>query len=732
MIEKIDTITKFGIYKDLAFSAPDFKKYNLIYGWNYSGKTTLSRLFRCIELEKLHLDFPDAKFELTDNEKSKIKHNQLDGSTYQFRVFNTDFVNNNLYWDNQEANPIFVLGEEDIEIQKQMEILNRTINELEDEKIKLTKEKSRRTNNIEKELTKKARDISRIKSPYNKANLKKILEKYHASLDEYRLDEKALSILHETINTPSKEVLSYVSFKILNQKRVEEIKELLDKTVLSQTIEKFKNNSELNNWVQKGLVLHKRKQQCEFCGNPLTSELISTYENHFSKEYENMLTELNQQVQSLNECKISIHTPDNKRLYPQLEEEYKIVKSKLYKFIYKYNEIIENIIILLNKKISNPFNKYAENFSFVDVNIINEILKEFNQLIRTHNDICDNFENEQSEAFEKLELHYACEFDNDNNYYGIIDELKQLDIKIDPINDEIAKNKELVHQMGSKLSNIGKAAKKINGELQSIFGNDHVKLEAVENNKFKILREGREAKNLSEGEKTAIAFSYFLTCLEDKKTDISKAIIFIDDPISSLDSNHLYNTFAVIKTKLEDCNQLFVSTHNFEFFNLMKDWFTKIKGNKSKCSYYLIERIIKDGNEASDICELPSFLLKYKSEYHYLFSKIKSFDDNPRIDFESLYQLPNITRRFLEAFFGFKYSVGIKDGLKLLIINESDQIKIDKFVNNFSHQRVLSRSLALADITEYRNVVHIILDAVQIKDPEHYASLDKIYTDSII
>jgi Uncharacterized protein conserved in bacteria len=240
------------------------------------------------------------------------------------------------------------------------------------------------------------------------------------------------------------------------------------------------------------------------------------------------------------------------------------------------------------------------------------------------------------------------------------------------------------------------------------------------------LRDGSDAKNLSSGEKTAIAFSYFLTRLEDRETDISKAMVFIDDPISSLDSNHLYNTFAVIQAKLSDCHQLFVSTHNHEFFNLIKEWLKSVRDHRNKCCFYLNERITKNGDETSDIKKLPSILLNFKSEYHFLFYKIKSFADNPSTDYESLYQLPNIIRRFLEAFIGFKYSAGFNE-LQKIIDDESNRIKVNRFVQEFSHQRDLNRSLIFCDSSECKTVVDIVLKAVESKDSEHYKTLENVY-----
>ena len=47
MLTEITKLKNFGIFTDFTWlpELPQFKKRNLIYGWNYSGKTTLSKLF---------------------------------------------------------------------------------------------------------------------------------------------------------------------------------------------------------------------------------------------------------------------------------------------------------------------------------------------------------------------------------------------------------------------------------------------------------------------------------------------------------------------------------------------------------------------------------------------------------------------------------------------------------------------------------------------------------------
>lgn len=729
MIERIDKIKNLGLFKDFKWNSniPDFRQYNLIYGWNYSGKTMFSRIFRCIELKELHPDFPKAEFELTDHKSNNIRYDRLDNSPDKFRVFNTDFVKDNIQWDKQEASPLFILGKEDIELQKRIKLLEGDIDTLHNEKNEKEDKKSNIESELENKLTNKARELDRIKPPYDKRKLKNRLKEIQPNPKNYCLSKNEISELQKTINSSPLDKLFEISLEVLSQDKLQEIKEALDKTVVSQTIERLKNDSKLNSWMRKGLDLHRGKNKCEFCGGPLPPNLLEIYDKHFSEEYKNLLNELNIKIQELEKYRISISLPDEKRLYSQVEEEYKNTKSEFENYKGDYNKNIENLINLLKEKINNPFKKLSQELIFIDTKHISKSLKKLNEILSNHNGICDNFENEQEKAFEKLELHYACEFDKETSYFATLDELSKLQEKIKQIDKDIGEKKEEITKIESQLSDIAKAANKINQYLRSIFGKEHLKIEAINENKFKILREGRGATNLSEGEKTAVAFSYFLTRLEDKETDISKAIVFIDDPISSLDSNHLYNTFAVIQAKLGNCHQLFISTHNLEFFNLIKEWLKKVKGHKDKCRFYLNERITKNGDEVSDIRELPSLLLYFKSEYHFLFYKIKSFADNPTMDFESLYQLPNIIRRFLEAFIGFKYAIGIKKGLNLIISDDSDRIKVDKFLNNLSHQTGLSRSLIFSDINECKRIVDIVLKALESSDKVHYGVLEDVY-----
>ena len=73
MITKISKLKNFGIFYDFSWGSglPEFKRFNLIYGWNRSGKTTISRVFescekKCTYDERSFKQYPkDAEFEVS-------------------------------------------------------------------------------------------------------------------------------------------------------------------------------------------------------------------------------------------------------------------------------------------------------------------------------------------------------------------------------------------------------------------------------------------------------------------------------------------------------------------------------------------------------------------------------------------------------------------------------------------------------------------------------------------
>ena len=97
-------------------------------------------------------------------------------------------------------------------------------------------------------------------------------------------------------------------------------------------------------------------------------------------------------------------------------------------------------------------------------------------------------------------------------------------------------------------------AEELNKELASYLGRDELRFD-VEQNGYKIMRGAQPALHLSDGERTSIAFLYFLKSLKATDFDLESGIVVIDDPVSSLDANSLFSAFGYMKARTAAAGQ---------------------------------------------------------------------------------------------------------------------------------------------------------------------------------
>jgi hypothetical protein len=99
MITKIESIKDFGIFKNFNWAtSPNFKDFNhknLFYGWNYSGKTTLSRIFSSLRDKNLHESYENGYFKIKTSD-GDFDSNNLELFPYDLLIFNSDYIKDNL------------------------------------------------------------------------------------------------------------------------------------------------------------------------------------------------------------------------------------------------------------------------------------------------------------------------------------------------------------------------------------------------------------------------------------------------------------------------------------------------------------------------------------------------------------------------------------------------------------------------------------------------------------
>lgn len=145
MIRKLDFIRNVGLYRAFDWGAlPEFKRFNLIYGWNYSGKTTLSRILQALERGVVPMEFVGCEFQVSHTDgaplgtRSVLLHPKL-------RVFNRAFVENNFHQDMAGAKPVVVIGEENQKLKNRLLNLQARREKIVQRQIALTTEADRLT-----------------------------------------------------------------------------------------------------------------------------------------------------------------------------------------------------------------------------------------------------------------------------------------------------------------------------------------------------------------------------------------------------------------------------------------------------------------------------------------------------------------------------------------------------------------------------------------------------------
>jgi wobble nucleotide-excising tRNase len=737
MIRRIQYIKGFGVFGNFQWPAglPDFKQFNLIYGWNYSGKTTLSRVFRCFEQKLPHVDFAGAQVQLKADDGT-VHHLSAAQSAPVFRVFNSDFVRENLSFADGSATPILVLGAEDIANQETLKAKKAERDTVNLSMESNMRKKSGKADDIEKALTSYARDF--IKTPlaevnYNKSRFEPHVLRCKAKPDEHLLNDSAVSECLAVYGSKDKKpalVPKTASLKLFAELKEKTASLLARKVTASTPLQRLKDDPAVENWVSEGRPLHDGKAACQFCGQPLPPDLLAYLAGHFSADYEQLMAELGSLAKALDAAREEEIPLDHKNdFYPELVDRFAAERSSLGKAMKARVSALQTLADAVAAKQTKAFTSMECPPVNDPADQVTTAVEAVNKTIAEHNARTDAFDKKRQEAFGKLEKHYAALFVREEKYNETLQQIADLKKTIGEQSTKIGELNSEIRKLEEELSEAAKGAERINELLAAYFGKNDLRVVVSAEKRFQIVRGSVVAKNLSEGEKTAIAFAYFITRVQDRRHPVANTLIVIDDPISSLDANHLFNTYALIKTQLAGCRQLFLSTHSFEFFNLIREWVADEENTKKpqaewkQWGVFLVKRT--DTGEAV-LEKIPKELLKFKSEYHYLFSTLYHFDKAGAGDFDCLLSLPNVVRRFMEAFGGIMIplSKGLQGKMERIFSDEVVRERVWKFINHYSHNTTITRSLTIPDTSECKAVVQACLKAVQDWDADYFKDLE--------
>ena len=735
----------------------DFARFNVIYGGNGSGKSTLAALLA--ELAKG--DWSDGAI-LTvkdDSQQTREIRKPDDALSARLCVFNADYVAKNLKFDEGETESLLYLGEESIDIQNQREVLEDAINDLETALPELKQELTRKQRHRDKIATDGARKIADLLQGidgqryggrhFQRPQFESALQSPQRDMSSFDIDQQ----IRRIASPPKDRIALRFGLSIPLADATDQVSRILVQTVTSEAIETLKNNHQAAAWVQEGMQLHNAGDRCLFCDGVYTEERVDRLNRHFDeslKQVQQTIDRLDTQLvkyeeqceqfvkgleppKSLDEVRTKRwldHTEAIRGLIAAVKERLEFLRQQLAR---KREELFRPLTLEKSSTDSVPSGT-------VDVEALNAIIRE-------HNNDIDNYDQLKIQVCSDVVQYYVEQVRED--YAASKNAAQEAESKFNSTQEQLKANKAELKRLKNSQQDRAHFAQLLTTDLHRYFGRDELTFELSDDNGYLIQRNGQKADHLSEGEQRSIALLYFLRDIESNGANLRERIVVFDDPVSSVDDGAATGAFAYIWDKCVGLNnkgvaQLFVLTHNFDFFRRWINGLDSTFKSKKKQDEYSIRELRANSsrNAEGGQTRVPYFVLwddparyaQLRSEYHYLFwraAKELASSNNPNtgvIDSYDAAMLPNVCRRLLEGFLSFRYPQHIgnfRNQMSAAIDQLEDSASRNhmlRLMHEYSHNEQCNMAKPI-QILETPMVVERILGTIQKLDKDHYSAM---------
>lgn len=749
LLTNFKKIKGLGVFDNYA-EPPDlkaFERFNVVYGENGSGKTTFSRLFACLQSGE-HKDYPHLEFDV-DTQSGPLKHGQK--YVRNVRVFNSDFVEANIGRFEGPLRHILILGQENKVVAEEIkaEIATR------DDRIKRLQDIAAAVTKLESERSKIFSTIAKTigeatsgstlrtyrkpdaETAFGKLTSPKLLsdaelETHRATVRQEQMPEVGKLSVPGIVEAGTEKTIGPVGAAHALAQRC---KDLTMRSAVSVVISRLASHPTIAAWVEEGVGLHKAhtSETCEFCSQPLPAARLQALADHFSVEDQRLKAEIDQErawLVNVLEALDRFTLPDRLALYSELRAEYDAVVTAFVTAMGAVKQRVRSIDDVLADKLMRRTEAYDVKV-VSDAEALKAALTSISDVMQRHDTKTEGFEAKKIAARKAIEADYLLTIKDQIDEVAEKITAKQTEEELltnggDGLHDKrgLAEITQSITQKQAQISNEHKGGEELTAYLKQFLGRTDLAFESSKDG-YVVLRRGKQAWRLSEGEKTAIAFLYFLVQLKDQDFDLAEGVVVIDDPISSLDSGAIYQAFSFLKVAAQDAKQLFILTHNHEFLRLVINWFQNLPGAlKKQCSYSMVLCSETAGGRSARLVPLDQLLIDHATEYHYLFKVLYTFQSNGTI--LGCYHIPNIARKVLETFLDFH--IPSKDKLyRKLERTEFDPHKktaILKFTNDLSH--FTGKGFDPALVTETQKNTTYLLEMIKHVAPLHFAGLEAL------
>lgn len=746
MLEKV-AIRDHKCFRDFRWEqlAP-LQRLNLVYGWNGSGKTTLSKLLSQLEARQ-PISGGQVTFTIAG---AQVKGDAIGSQpTPAVRVFNRDYVERSVHLRIANLEHIFFLGPKAVEKEKEREQVGKELAIVEESWKKASSKLGRATQELDKFLREGAAAIKQqLRGPgsnrfanYDKSDFEGRCKRVDSGdVAAQPVDDATKDALTKVLKSDARpNVGNLQPPPSVSAELATQIRDVLATTPTVSAIEALKADTELAGWVGSGLRLHKARstETCLFCEQPLSEQRLAKLEAHFNDSYRSYAVTVERLLAHVGQLRAQVverKLPDPGLVYPQLLEALAEESKKATAAQYEVAEILSQVEEAIRHKQAKAL-EVVPTPSALDqlgaaISKLAAARDAVQEVVEEHNRITENFASEVAAARDKLELDAIAralgEFrsrkqavaEKGEETKGLEDRRKDLLARMEVLQRELTESVEPANQL--------------NADLAAYLGHSELKFTHHQGG-YALTRSGQPASDLSEGERTGIALLYFLKSLEDHRRPLKETIVVIDDPVSSLDAGALYAAFGYIKQRTEHAKQLLILTHDFAFFQLVKVWFKNAKDSakqKIPCSMYQVKAELAGGIKRSKLVPLDRMLLKYDTEYQYLFSLVLNATKADGLELECFYGLPNVARRLLEHFIAFRFpgETGhekLFDRMKDMNVDVGTSAVIHRFLNVNSHgDGVAPGEHDLHLLAEAPRVMTAVLEVMRKEDPRHVERME--------
>ncbi len=413
------------------------------------------------------------------------------------------------------------------------------------------------------------------------------------------------------------------------------------------------------------------------CANTLTPERYRFLASYFSDAINTIASKTKQALDVLARFDAAIESlkrnlPEAESAAPKVRPEFAKARSDLLSHLEQVARFVEPIRQALNAKAAAP----ASAVPFVDdladeratwCTALIAVIDKLTAAIAKQDGIADQFAREQEAQRLEVKNHLLAQAKT--QYDTLLAEDKSKEAALRAVDGELAKLKREYSELQAKMRDHALAAAPINAAIANFLRHKEILIEPVEKGYLLKRADGTPVVRLSEGEKTAVTFCYFVASLQANNRQKEDLIVVVDDPISSLDTRALNYMAALIKAELGGVGQLFVLTHNLPFMIEMRKWIApaslmrKASDAKRKNPpelvpiplYQIHVRQTSDGGSRTAlIANMHTLVRDYESEYHFLYSVVHTFAAQDHPTAAPIYLLPNAIRKVLETFLSFK------------------------------------------------------------------------------